>query len=239
MKSLVSLYASSIGKKIVMGATGLFLCLFLLEHLAGNLLLFANDNGHLYEEYSRILVSNPIIRAVEVVLFLSLAGHALSGLVLWIRNRRARPQKYREFRLDENTQLAARITMLGGSIVFLFLVVHLWSFFFPLRVTGTTMTAYDLVREKFSNPWFGAFYLLALVILGYHLKHGFQSAFQTFGLVNSRTKRLLDVVAFLFWFIVPAGFASIPIYFFFFLRTSASPLVQQVVEGMIRTGGPC
>ncbi|MBI4418386.1 MAG: succinate dehydrogenase cytochrome b subunit [Ignavibacteriales bacterium] len=225
MNSLVSLYSSSIGKKIVMALTGLFLCLFLVEHLAGNLLLFANDNGHLYEEYSRILVSNPIIRAIEIVLFLSLAAHAVSGLVLWVQNRRARPQKYREFRLDENTELAARITMLGGSIVFLFLVIHLSSFFFPLRVTGTQMTAYELVREKFSNPWFSVFYVFALVILGYHLKHGFQSAFQTFGLVHKRYRRLLDVVAFFFWFVIPAGFASIPVYFYFFVRVSTSPLV--------------
>jgi len=229
MKSLVPLYSSSIGKKIIMGLTGLFLCLFLVEHLAGNLLLFANDNGHLYEEYSRILVSNPIIRAIEVILFLSLAGHAFSGLILWIQNRRARPQKYREFRLDENTELASRITMLGGSIVFLFLVVHLSSFFFPLRVTGTPMTAYALVREKFSNPWFGLFYLVALVILGYHLKHGFQSAFQTFGLVNKRYKRLLDAVAFFFWFLLPAGFASIPVYFYFFVTSAASPLVVRTL----------
>lgn len=213
-----------------MGATGLFLCLFLLEHLAGNLLLFANDNGHLYEEYSRILVSNPIIRAVEILLFLSLAGHALSGLVLWIRNRRARPQKYREFRLDENTPLASRITMLGGSIVFLFLVVHLGSFFFPIRITGTSMTAYELVRQKFSNPWFCLFYVVALVILGYHLKHGFQSAFQTFGLLQKRYKPLLHAVAFLFWFVVPAGFASIPVYFYFFAKGMNSPLVHRVLE---------
>lgn len=120
--------------------------------------------------------------------------------------------------------------MLGGSIVFLFLVVHLSSFFVPLRVTGTPMTAYELVREKFSNPWFGLFYLVALVILAYHLKHGFQSAFQTFGLVNKQYKRLLDLAAFFFWFLLPAGFASIPVYFYFFVRSNSSPLVHRMLE---------
>ncbi|HEX9614417.1 MAG TPA: succinate dehydrogenase cytochrome b subunit [Bacteroidota bacterium] len=225
MNSLISLYKSSIGKKAVMSLTGLFLCLFLIEHLVGNLLLFANDGGHLYEEYSKLLVSNPVIRAIEIVLFASIIGHALSGLIVWIQNRKARPKKYEKYRLDENTELAARITMLGGSIVFLFLVVHLWSFFFPLRITGTTQTAYDLVVQKFSSPWFSMFYVFALVLLGYHLRHGFQSAFQTLGLVHSRYKGLLDLIAFFFWFVIPAGFASLPIYFYFFHRVTPSAVV--------------
>ena len=87
MKSLISFYKSSIGKKVVMSLTGLFLCLYLVEHLAGNLLLFVNDGGMMYETYSEIMVSNPVIRVIEVVLFASLLGHALSGLVVWIKNR--------------------------------------------------------------------------------------------------------------------------------------------------------
>lgn len=225
MKSLTIFYRSSIGKKVVMSLTGLFLCLFLLEHLIGNLLLFAGDNGHLYEQYSEILVSNPIIRIIEVVLFASLIAHAVSGVVVWLKNRRARPRKYAEYRLDENTELAARITMVGGSVVFLFLVVHLGSFFFPLRVTGTELTAYDLVRQKFSNLWFCLFYLFALVLLAYHLKHGFQSAFQSLGLVHKRYQVLLNLVAAIFWLIIPAGFASIPVYFYFIQRMTPSAVV--------------
>ncbi|MBI2619190.1 MAG: succinate dehydrogenase cytochrome b subunit [Ignavibacteriales bacterium] len=228
MNSLVSFYRSSIGKKVVMSLTGLFLCLFLVEHLVGNLLLFANDGGHLYEEYSQWLVSNPVIRVIEVVLFASLFGHALSALVVWIKNRRARPVKYAKYRLDENAELASRITMLGGSVIFLFLVVHLWSFFVPLRVTGTTMTAYQLVVQKFSDPWFCAFYLFALVVLGYHLKHGFQSAFQTLGLMHKKYQWLLGLTAFVFWFVLPAGFASLPVYFYFFSPPTPSAVVLGV-----------
>jgi len=228
MNSLVSFYKSSIGKKAVMSLTGLFLCLFLVEHLVGNLLLFANDGGHLYEEYSKLLVSNPVIRAIEIVLFASLFGHAISGVVLWIKNRRARPKRYAKYRLDENAELASRITMLSGSVIFLFLVVHLGSFFMPLRVTGTTETAFQLVVQKFSNPWFGAFYLVALVILAYHLRHGFQSAFQTLGLMHKKYKWLLDLTAFVFWFIIPLGFASLPVYFYFFFPMTPSAVVLGV-----------
>lgn len=228
MNSLIVFYRSSIGKKVIMSLTGLFLCLFLVEHLVGNLLLFANDGGHLYEEYSKLLVSNPLIRIIEVVLFGSLIGHALSGLIVWIRNRRARPQRYSVYRLDDNTEFASRITMLGGSVLFFFLVVHLGSFFFPLRITGSTMTAFQLVEMKFSNAWFCMFYLLSLLILGYHLRHGFQSAFQTLGLMHKKYKGLLDFVAFFFWFVIPAGFASLPIYFYFFHRVTPTAVVLGV-----------
>lgn len=228
MNSFLSFYKSSIGKKSIMSLTGLFLCLFLVEHLVGNLLLFANDDGHLYEQYSALLVSNPIIRIIEVVLFASLIGHALSGLVVWIENRRARPGKYAVYRLDENTELASRITMVGGSVLFVFLVVHLDSFFLPLRITGTTMNAYQLVEHKFSNAWFCSFYVFSLLLLAYHLRHGFQSAFQTLGLLHKKYKVLLNLVAFVFWFLIPLGFASLPVYFFFFHHVTPSAVVLGV-----------
>src|SRR3990172_6631126 len=100
MNSLFVFYQSSIGKKVVMSLTGLFLCLFLVEHLVGNLLLFANDGGHLYEQYSKLLVSNPIIRIIEIVLFASLIGHALSGLVVWIHNKRSRSEEHSVYPLS-------------------------------------------------------------------------------------------------------------------------------------------
>lgn len=218
MNSIIAFLKSSIGKKVVMSLTGLFLCLFLLEHLMGNLLLFANDGGKLYEEYSKFLVSNPLIRAIEIVLFASLFGHAVSGVVVWWKNRRSRPEKYEVYHLDENAELASRMTMISGSVIFFFLVVHLSSFFWPLRISGSEHGAYELVRQKFSNPWFSALYVVALVLIAYHLKHGFQSAFQTLGLRGKKYDGLLRFFAFIFWFLVPVGFAAIPVYFYFFRR---------------------
>lgn len=218
MKSLIAFLQSSIGKKVLMSLTGLFLCIFMLEHLAGNLLLFANDGGKMYEEFSEFLVSNPVIRVIEIVLFASLFAHAISGVVVWIQNRRSRPKKYEVYHLDENAELASRITMLSGSVIFFFLVVHLSSFFWPLRISGSDHGAYELVRQKFSNPWFSAFYVFALVMIAYHLRHGFQSAFQTLGLRGNRYEGWLNFFAFIFWFVVPLGFAIIPVYFYFFRR---------------------
>lgn len=218
MNSIIAFFKSSIGKKVVMSVTGLFLCLFLLEHLIVNLLLFANDGGKLYEEVAEFLVSNPVIRVIEIVLFASILAHAVSGVVVWLQNRRSRPEKYQVYRLDENAELASRITMLSGSVIFFFLVVHLGSFFWPLRITGSEHGAYELVRQKFSRPWFSAFYVAALVLIAYHLKHGFQSAFQTLGLRGKKYEGILQFFAFIFWFLVPLGFATIPVYFYFFRR---------------------
>ncbi len=228
MNSLLVFYKSSIGKKAVMSLTGLFLCLFLAEHLVGNLLLYANDGGQLYEKYSEMLVSNPIIRAIEIVLFASLFAHALSGLLLWIKNRRSRPRKYEDYRLEDNAELASRITMLSGSVIFFFLVVHLSSFFWPLRIVGSEQGAYHLVQQKFSNIWFSGLYVFALVLIAYHLRHGFQSAFQTMGWLNKRYTGLLHAVAFVFWFLIPLGFASLPVYFYFFHVVAPSSVVTGV-----------
>lgn len=205
-----------------MSLTGLFLCTFLAEHLAGNLLLFVNDGGEMYEKYSEFLVSNPVIRTIEIVLFASIIWHALSGFVVWLQNRRARPVKYEEYRLGDNTELASRMTMLSGSVIFFFLVIHLGSFFVPLRVTGSDVGAYHLVQEKFSSLWFSGFYVLALLLLAYHLRHGFQSAFQTLGLRGKGYDSILSAIAFIFWFVIPLGFASIPVYFYFFRRASGA-----------------
>ncbi len=214
MEKLIAFYNSSIGKKVTMSVTGLFLCTFLVEHLVGNMILFAGEEA--FDSYSEFMVGNPIIRAVEILLFASLLFHPLVGLLLWINNKRARPQKYDVYMLKENTPLASRITMLTGSLIFLFLVVHLRTFFIPLRFAEVKPSPYGLVVEAFSSAPYCAFYLVALVFLAYHLRHGFQSAFQTLGLRTKSTIGLLDAVAFIFWFLIPLGFAAMPIYFYFF-----------------------
>jgi succinate dehydrogenase / fumarate reductase cytochrome b subunit len=214
MESVLTLYSSSIAKKILMSLTGLFLMVFLTEHLIGNLLLFANDNGALYEAYGHFLVVNPVIRMIEIVLFLSVAVHAVLATILWWNNRQTRPVKYRKYRLKDNTPLWSRTTIVTGSIVFLFLVIHLRSFFVPVRLGSEPVSEYELVLQAFANPWYSGFYLVALLLLGYHLRHGFQSAFQTLGLRNKTYTPVIDVVAFVFWFIMPLLYATIPVYFY-------------------------
>ncbi len=223
MNKNIALYYSSLGKKILMSLTGLFLIIFLVEHLVGNLLLFANDHGAKYEAYSEFLVSNPVIRFIEIFLFLAIVVHALLAVFLKLKNRMTRPVKYKLFRLKDNTPLASRTTLWTGSVIFIFLVIHLQSFFIPSRFGSGKISAYELVVRAFANPWYDVFYLVALLLLGYHLRHGFQSAFQSLGLRNKKYAPLIDALAFIVWFPIPFGFATIPIYFYY----------QQAVAGAL------
>jgi len=225
MNSILAFYHSSIGKKVLMSLTGLFLITFLVEHLIGNLLLFANDSGKIYEAYGEFLVSNPVIRFIEIFLFLGMAGHAILGVILWIKNRMTRPVKYKSFRLKDNATLASRTTIWTGSVIGIFLYIHLKSFFIPSRFAPVKISNYELVMQAFSNPWYDAFYVVALFVLGYHLRHGFQSAFQTLGLRNKTYTPLLDMLAFVVWFLIPLGYATIPVYFYFYQQAVSTVIM--------------
>jgi succinate dehydrogenase / fumarate reductase cytochrome b subunit len=148
--------------------------------------------------------------------------------MVWLKNRRSRPEKYEVYRLKDNAPLESRITMVTGSVIFLFLVIHLNTFFIPTRFGAEKASPYFMVAQAFSNPWYGAFYIIALVFLAYHLRHGFQSAFQTLGLKNAKYGKLIEWVAVIFWLLIPLGFASMPVYFYFFHRAGPAAMVLGV-----------
>jgi succinate dehydrogenase / fumarate reductase cytochrome b subunit len=210
---MTKFYTSSVGRKLLMGLTGSFLCSFLVVHIYINLYLFKQDAGRTFDAYSEFMATYPLIRPLEIVLFAGFLLHAVIGVWLWITNRRARPKRYAVNSSSENSDLTSRIGFLTGGIVFLFLVVHINSFFVQSRFITSGSTMYEIVAEAFRNPFYDAFYVVALVFLGYHLKHGFQSAFQTFGIRSTRYQPLIDLVAILFWLIIPLGFAAMPLYF--------------------------
>ncbi len=228
MNKLIAFYRSSIGKKILMSLTGLFLCTFLLEHFVGNLLLFREDGGRAYEAYTEFLVNNPVIRFIEIFLGLGILLHIFLGIVVWWKNRTSRSRKYVEFKLKENTPFASRITIWTGSMIFIFLVIHLNSFFVPSRITETNLPLYELVAQAFQNPWYDLFYIVALILLGYHLKHGFQSGFQTLGLLNKKYSTLVELFGMVFWLIIPFGFALMPLYFLLIHKLGPSAMTMGV-----------
>jgi succinate dehydrogenase / fumarate reductase cytochrome b subunit len=207
------LYNSSVGQKIFLAITGLFLCTFLIVHLTGNLLLFRADNGAAFEQYSTFMSTNSGIRLMEIVLFGGFVFHILFGIRTWLYNRRARPIPYAMNRPSENSSLSSRVMFWTGSIIFIFLVIHLKTFFVPARFPGDTHPSmYALVLEAFRSPVYDAFYVVAVALMAYHLRHGFQSAFQTFGLRPGR-RRMFDMLAVIFWLVIPVGFAIMPVYF--------------------------
>jgi succinate dehydrogenase / fumarate reductase cytochrome b subunit len=215
MGVILRFYGSSIGKKLLVGVTGLFLCVYLVVHVGGNLLLFWNDGGSAFNAYAEILPSLWFITVIEYVLYAVFLLHILTGFYLWLLNKRSRPQQYLLNRRQENSEFVSRATFLTGSIVFIFLVIHMRSFWYPSRFPqGQTFSMYDAVAGAFQDPVYSGFYVIAMVLLALHLRHGFQSAFQTFGLKNRKYTPLIEVLGGIFWLVIPGLFASMPIYFF-------------------------
>jgi succinate dehydrogenase / fumarate reductase, cytochrome b subunit len=213
MSKPVAFLSSSVGRKMLMALSGLFLCSFLVVHLFINLFLFKQDGGAEFEAYGHFMATYPLVRPLEIVLFGGFLLHAFIGIWLWIMNRRARPVRYEVSKAGESSALSSRIMWATGIVVGLFLVVHINGFFVQSRFITPERPMFEIVRETFLNPWTDALYIVALAFLAYHLKHGFQSAFQTFGLRYSRYERLIEFVGMVFWLLIPLGFAAMPLYF--------------------------
>jgi len=222
MISSLKMFYSTVGRKFVMALSGIFLCLFLLEHLYGNLLLYKLDGGKAFNEYSETLAGNIIIRTIEIVLFGAIIIHALDALFLTLSNRKARPVRYAVSHSSGNSTWFSRNMGLTGSFILFFLVVHLREFFFPHRfLNPETSMAFD-VAAAFQRSWFAALYVFSMVLLGAHLNHGFQSAFQTLGWNNHKYAKPLKTAGTLFALLVMFGFASFPVFFYFDLFGVAS-----------------
>lgn len=204
-----------------MSLTGIFLSIFLVEHLAGNLLLLKNDNGEAFNAYAKFMGGNPIVRTLEIVLLGIILLHIINGIRLWFENKRARGKKYGAYKLAENTDLQSRMMKLSAVLFLWFLIVHMRTFWFHARVLGEHDIA-SLVYSTFQQLWYVVFYLASLAVVGFHLRHGFQSAFQTLGLRTKKYQSLIDFIAVLFWFVVPLGFAFITIYIYLYMGNTVA-----------------
>jgi len=217
MRKNQSFFASSVGRKLIVGLSGFFLCLFLVFHLTVNLFLFKADGGRLFNSYAEFLATYPLLRPIEIVLFLLFLAHAIYGVWLWFLNRMARPERYAVKHGEEVSTLSSRIMIITAVVVLVFLVIHVNAFFVQSRFVdgdnGPTM--YDRVASAFAQPVMSVFYVVALIFLALHLRHGFQSAFQTFGLRNAKYLKLIEGIGVIFWLLIPLGFALMPLYFLF------------------------
>ncbi len=209
MKRLLSAFSYSVGRKVVMALTGLFLIVFLVEHLIGNFLLLKDDGGEAFNAYSASMVHNLLIRVVEVLLFASIIVHVVDGLQLALSARTKRNRRYAV--RHRSGSWTARNMIITGMVILVFLVVHLYTFFVPYRIVGIDGTLYDLVVAAFASPVYVAFYVGAFVFLALHLKHAFVSSFQTLGLRHLKYDRLIEAVGTLYAVLVPLGYAVIAI----------------------------
>ncbi len=203
---------SSIGKKFFMGLTGVLLMLFLIMHLIGNLTLFIGEKA--FTNYAGTLETlRPIVRVIEVILASIFIIHIYSGIRLWWENKKANPKQYAVNAKSKESSIFSRTTVFTGSIVFIFLVVHLQTFWYPNNFEETGKSLYQIVTGSFANPVYSLFYVLAMILLGFHLNHGFQSAFQTFGWNHKKYFPFIQKVGTIYAILMAAGFASLPIYF--------------------------
>jgi len=214
MHAIIQFYNSSVGKKLIVGLTGFLLISYLVIHLFGNLLIFRGDEGKAFDTYAEILPQILVIRIIEIGLFLIFIFHIITAITTWLLNRQARGNAYELQKKNETSAVSSRTMFLTGSIVYIFLVLHMRQFWFASRYeAGEHFSMYEVVRSTFSEPMYGIFYLIAMFLIGFHLKHGFQSAFQTFGLRDNKYASLIEWVGVIFWLMIPLGFASMPLYF--------------------------
>lgn len=204
---------SSVGRKVIMALTGFFLFSFLIVHLYLNLFLLKQDGGKTFDVYAEFMATYPLLRPLEIVLFAGFLLHAFVGIWLWIENKRVRPRAYKINRSGDTSTLSSRIAFWTGVFVTVFLVVHINTFFVQSRFFPDGRTMFEYVVDAFTSPLYVAFYLVALVFLAYHLKHGFESAFQTLGLRTGKYQRLIDILGIFFWLVIPLCFAAMPLYF--------------------------
>jgi succinate dehydrogenase / fumarate reductase, cytochrome b subunit len=226
MIAALKMFYTTVGRKLVMALTGLFLFMFLLEHLYGNLLLYKLDQGFAFNDYTETLTGNIIIRTIEFGLFGGFIIHIIDALFLTLANRKARPIGYAMNHRAQNSSWFSRNMGLTGTIILFFLVVHMRTFFFPHRFgTPETSMAYD-VAAAFQNNWYAALYLVSMVLLGAHLNHGLQSALQTLGLNNLKYRRPIKACGTVVALIIMIGFASFPVIFYFDLFGVASNILN-------------
>ena len=214
-------FSSSIGSKFLIALTGLFLVIFLLGHLAGNLLFLAGPD--VFNEYSHRLTSNPLVYVAELGLLAIFALHIIKTLTIFAGSYAARPQGYAKRRWAKTKNSTSRKSVssstmiVTGTITLLFVITHLVTFKF-----GTYYETPDGIRDiyrlqlaVFSHPGYVAFYIVAMGVIVFHLWHGASSAMQSFG-VNSETwTPRLQWLGRGLAVIVGVGFAMLPVYTFF------------------------
>jgi succinate dehydrogenase / fumarate reductase cytochrome b subunit len=213
---------SSIGKKFIMGITGLFLISFLVVHCFVNALIFVNDGGETFNLGCEFMGTNWIIRAMEIVLFAGLITHMVQSLILTLENRKARPVSYAKFDGAANSKWYSRSMGLLGTLLLMFLILHLAHFWVQSRFTdnlahtedqieGDQITMFERMKFIFSYLPVVIVYCLGMISLAYHLLHGFQSAFQTLGLNHPKYTPCIKFCGAAFSIIVPLIFAAMPI----------------------------
>lgn len=217
--------SSSIGKKLLMSLSGLFLLSFLLVHLTVNSMILFDSSGDLFNRAAHFMSTNPIIRIVEPILAIGFILHIIYAVILTIHSLYTRPVGYDTQKPGNNSSWPSRNMFVLGLVILTFLVIHIANFFWKIKFTGhdllTEVTingehmenAYALVTSYFIEWWWIVIvYLIGSIALGFHLYHAIWSAFQTLGWSNSIWRRRLTWFGLAVSVVIAGGFALIPLW---------------------------
>lgn len=218
--------SSSIGQKVIMSLTGIFLMLFLVVHLLGNLQLLKDDGGEAFNTYAFFMTHNMLIKIISYSLYAFILWHAVQGIRLWLHNRAARGNVRYAVNHTRGSERSARNMAWFGIIIFVFIILHMYQFWLQMKMgvlPPVDVAAYDHpvanlyipVKEAFKNGGYVLFYVVSMVIIGLHLWHGFWSSFQTIGINHPRYNGLIKAVGYIYSVGIPAGFALIPLWMYF------------------------
>lgn len=224
-----NMFTSSVGKKLVMAFTGIFLVLFLIVHAGLNACIWANDNGLMFNKAAHFMGSFVVPRVLEIGLFVGIFLHILQGYMLTLENRSKRSVGY-AVNYAKGSKWYSRSMALLGTLLLMFLIMHIYHFWTPSRLGGIgsihSLKTFELngveyhnlyaeMQAIFQNVYVVILYVLACGSLAYHLAHGFQSAFKTIGIHNKRYHTLISSIGYGFAILIPLAFAMMPISFYF------------------------
>src|SRR6266566_1613273 len=219
MSSRLRVFGSSVGTKIAIGLTGLALLLYLVTHIAGNLLIFLGPR--VFNQYSHVLLSNPLIPIIEIGLLVIFAIHVYKSVRMFLANQQARPLAYARKRSagrPSRKSIASSTMIASGLLLLLFVVVHVTQFKYGTEYMTADTGIRDLYRlemENFSHPLLVVFYVLSMMVVGSHLWHGVSSAFQSVGADEPRWTPRALVFGRIVAVLIAGGFMVIALWAYF------------------------
>ena len=221
------LFKTSVGRKNLMAFTGLFIIFFLIIHLIGNLILvipnsffpieFWGDveNVHdMYNAYSHFLVHFWPITIVAWVLYAAILAHIVDALLITLRNRKSQGEKYQVSDTETSTWYSRNMGVLG-TVIGLFIVLHMVQFWLQYKVLKIEHDLYNLVLATFKIWWYVVIYEIGIIALGFHLVHGIESAHRSLGIYPKKMMSTIKLIALYFSLVMAILYASIPIILYF------------------------
>jgi succinate dehydrogenase / fumarate reductase, cytochrome b subunit len=215
------MFTSSIGKKLVMGFTGLFLITFIIVHVGINACIFAMDGGAMFNKAAHFMGSTVLIRIAEIGLFVGLILHIVQGLMLTVQNQAKQKVKYIVNAASQNSKWYSRSMGILGTFLLFFLLLHLFHFWVKARFGGEIPDVnignvdmhdmFTLMKTTFSELWIVIAYVAGCVALCWHLVHGFHSAFRTVGVSSNKYLALITQIGIGFSVVVSLAFAAMPV----------------------------